>query len=153
MQSLVGTTAPNFTALTSEGEEFNLSDLDGRWKVIFFYAEDGSPTCKRGCLSFKEQYNIFKSLEPPAEIIGISQNTVDEHKEFKEELGLPFVLLSDPERNIAESYGVPVHLGRFPAKSSFVIGPDNKIHFVYDWLFRPRQHVAKILRSLSSVTS
>jgi peroxiredoxin Q/BCP len=120
---------------------------------LFFYAEDGSPTCKRGCLSFKEQYNIFSSLEPPAEIIGISQNTVEEHKEFKEELQLPFILLSDPEREIAESYGVPVHLGKFPSKSSFVIGPDNKIHFVYDWLFRPRQHVAKILRSLSSVTS
>ena len=81
---------------------------------------------KRGCLSFKEQYNIFNSLEPPAEIIGISQNTVDEHKEFKEELALPFILLSDPDRKIAESYGVPVHLGRFPSKSSFVIGPDNK---------------------------
>ncbi|MEL0268536.1 MAG: redoxin domain-containing protein, partial [Euryarchaeota archaeon] len=78
---------------------------------------------------------------------------VEEHKEFKEDLGLPFILLSDPERKIAESYGVPVHLGRFPSKSSFVIGPDNEIHFVYDWLFRPRQHVAKILRSLSSVTS
>ena len=82
MQSLVGTIAPEFSALTSEGDEFNLSDLDGRWKVLFFYAEDGSPTCKRGCLSFKEQYNIFNSLEPPAEIIGISQNTVDEHKEL-----------------------------------------------------------------------
>ena len=44
MQSLVGTTAPDFSALTSEGEEFNLGDLDGRWKVLFFYAEDGSPT-------------------------------------------------------------------------------------------------------------
>ena len=153
MQSLVGTTAPDFSALTSEGDEFNLSDLDGSWKVLFFYAEDGSPTRKRGCLSFKEQYNSFKSHEPPAEIIGISQNTVEEHKEFKEDLGLPFILISDPERKIAESYGVPVHLGKFPSKSSFVIGPDNKIHFVYDWLFRPRQHVAKILRSLSSVTS
>ena len=80
MQSLVGTIAPEFSGLTSEGDEFNLSDLDGRWKVLFFYAKDGSPTCKRGCLSFKEQYNIFNSLEPPAEIIGISQNTVDEHK-------------------------------------------------------------------------
>lgn len=47
MQSLVGTTAPDFSALTSEGDEFNLSDLDGSWKVLFFYAEDGSPTCKR----------------------------------------------------------------------------------------------------------
>ena len=118
-----------------------------------FYAKDGSPACKRGCLSFKDQYDLFRSLEPQVEVIGISQNTVSEHKEFKEELQLPFTLLSDPERNVAESFKVPVHLGAFPAKSSFVIGPDNTIHHVYDWLFRPRQHVANILSALSSVTN
>tara|TARA_Y100000590_G_scaffold61706_1_gene65924 strand:+ start:3040 stop:3492 length:453 start_codon:yes stop_codon:yes gene_type:complete len=150
---MVGSKAPDFTLKTSEGEEFSLSNLDGQWKVLFFYAKDGSPTCKRGCLSFKDQYDLFRSLEPPVEIIGISQNSVSEHREFKEEIQLPFTLLSDPDRTVAESFKVPVHLGAFPAKSSFVIGPDNTIHHVYDWLFRPRQHVANILSALSSVTN
>ena len=153
MSSMVGRKAPDFTLKTSEGQDFSLSQLDGQWKVLFFYAKDGSPACKRGCLSFKDQYDLFRSLEPQVEVIGISQNTVSEHKEFKEELQLPFTLLSDPARNVAESFKVPVHLGAFPAKSSFVIGPDNTIHHVYDWLFRPRQHVANILSALSSVTN
>ena len=153
MSSMVGRKAPDITLKTSEGQDFSLSQLDGQWKVLFFYAKDGSPACKRGCLSFKDQYDLFRSLEPQVEVIGISQNTVSEHKEFKEELQLPFTLLSDPERNVAESFKVPVHLGAFPAKSSFVIGPDNTIHHVYDWLFRPRQHVANILSALSSVTN
>ena len=153
MSSMVGRKAPDFTLKTSEGQDFSLSQLDGQWKVLFFYAKDGSPACKRGCLSFKDQYDLFRSLEPQVEVIGISQNTVSEHKEFKEDLQLPFTLLSDPERNVAESFKVPVHLGAFPAKSSFVIGPDNTIHHVYDWLFRPRQHVANILSALSSVTN
>ena len=153
MASMVGSNAPDFTLKTNEGEEFSLSDLDGQWKVLFFYAKDGSPTCKRGCLSFKDQYDLFRSLEPPVEIIGISQNSVSEHREFKEELQLPFILLSDPDRKVAESFKVPVQLGAFPAKSSFVVGPDNTIHHVYDWLFRPRQHVANILSALSSVTN
>ena len=71
----------------------------------------------------QDQYDLFRSLEPPVEIIGISQNSVSEHREFKEELQLPFTLLSDPDRMVAESFKVPVHLGAFPAKSSFVIGP------------------------------
>ena len=150
MESMVGSKAPDFTLKTSEGVEFSLSELDGQWKVLFFYAKDGSPTCKRGCLSFKDQYDLFRSLEPPVQIVGISQNSVSEHRQFKEELQLPFTLLSDPDRKVAESFKVPVHLGAFPAKSSFVIGPDNTIHHVYDWLFRPRQHVAKILSALSS---
>ena len=153
MSSMVGRKAPDFTLKTSEGQDLSLSQLAGQWKVLFFYAKDGSPACKRGCLSFKDQYDLFRSLEPQVEVIGISQNTVSEHKEFKEELQLPFTLLSDPERNVAESFKVPVHLGAFPAKSSFVIGPDNTIHHVYDWLFRPRQHVANILSALSSVTN
>ena len=53
---------------------------------------------------------------------------------------------------VADMYEVPVYLGQFPAKSSFVIGPDREIHYVYDWLFRPRNHVAKILAAMSDVT-
>ena len=58
--SLIGQEAPDFTLPTSDGGSFKLSDLDGSWKVIFFYARDGSPTCKRGCLSFKEQHDFVQ---------------------------------------------------------------------------------------------
>ena len=144
-----GEKAPNFQLQTSEGKTFELSQLNGEWKIIFFFAKSGSPTCKRGCLSFKEQYELFRSLEPPVEVIGISQDTVEQQKEFKDELDLPFFLLSDSNRSVSETYGVPLHLGMFPSKSSFVIGPDNTIHHVYDWLFRPRKHVAVILSALA----
>ena len=119
---------------------------------MFFYAKDGSPTCKRGCLNFKEQYDLFQSLTPPVEIIGISEDSVEDHRRFKEELDLPFPLLSDPEREVSIAYGVPVFLGKFPGKSSFLVGPDGKIHYCYDWLFRPRRHVAKILNTLSKLS-
>ena len=48
-------------------------------------------------------------------------------------------------------FNVPLHLGQFPSKSSFLVGPDNTIKYVYDWLFRPRRHVAKILADISQV--
>ena len=145
----VGEKAQDFELETSEGDIFRLSDLENEWKIVFFYAKSGSPTCKRGCLNFKEQYDLFRSLTPPVEVIGISQDSVDQHMEFKKELGLPFALLSDPDRKVAEQFGVPVHLGVFPAKSSYVLGPDNTVRHVYDWLFRPRKHVAKIISALS----
>ncbi|RJU87970.1 MAG: peroxiredoxin [Candidatus Poseidoniales archaeon] len=145
----VGEKAQDFELETSEGDVFRLSDLENEWKIVFFYAKSGSPTCKRGCLNFKEQYDLFRSLTPPVEVIGISQDSVNQHMEFKKELGLPFALLSDPDRKVAEQFGVPVHLGVFPAKSSYVLGPDNTVRHVYDWLFRPRKHVAKIISALS----
>jgi peroxiredoxin Q/BCP len=150
---LVGETAPNFTLPSSTGDSVSLADFDGKWKVLFFYAKDGSPTCKRGCLTFKQQYDLFQSLTPPVEIIGISQDSLEDHRRFKSELDLPFPLLSDPDREVAEAYGVPVHLGIFPSKSSFLIGPDRSVHYCYDWLFRPRRHVARILDAFSALSS
>ena len=152
MSSLIGTNAPDFSLDSSEGEKFDSSKMKGHWYVLFFYAKDGSPTCKRGCLSFKEQYHLFRSLEPPVEIVGVSQDTAEDHKQFKEELQRPFTLLSDEGRAVADAFDVPVHLGRLPAKSSFVIDPEGVIRHVYDWQFRPRHHVAKILDALSSIT-
>lgn len=145
----VGEKVENFELKTSDGGTFNLGDMDGQWKIIFFYSKTGSPTCKRGCLNFKEQYDLFRSLEPPVEVVGISQDSVKQHREFKKELGLPFPLLSDPGRKVADQFGVPLHLGVFPSKSSFVLGPDNTVRHVYDWLFRPRKHVAQIISALS----
>ncbi|NCG00465.1 MAG: redoxin domain-containing protein [Euryarchaeota archaeon] len=150
---LLGETAPNFTLPSSTGDSVSLADFDGKWKVLFFYAKDGSPTCKRGCLTFKQQYDLFQSLTPPVEIIGISQDSLEDHRRFKSELDLPFSLLSDPDREVAEAYGVPVHLGIFPSKSSFLIGPDRSVHYCYDWLFRPRRHVARILDAFSALSS
>ena len=149
-RSLIGEVATDFSLEATSGDMVSLSDFDGSWKVVFFYSINGAPTCKRGCLNFKEQYDLFKSVG--CEIIGISQDPKNDHIEFKESLNLPYPVLGDPDRAVAKQFGVPMHLGQFPAKSSFVIGPDRTIHYVYDWLFRPRNHVAKILSALRQVT-
>ncbi len=132
------------------GEIFDSSSLDGAWRVVFFYSRHNSPTCKRGCLTFKEQHDLFASAG--CSIVGIGPGTVEEQAKFREILGdLPFPLLADPDRIVGQKFNVPMHLGQFPAKSSFLIAPDNTVRYVYDWLFRPRRHVAKILADISVV--
>jgi len=151
MNQLIGQKAPNFVLLSDNGTPFDSSELNGKWRVLFFYSQHGSPTCKRGCLTFKEQYELFKSAG--CEIVGIGPGSMEDLLKFKETLGdLPFPLLADEERKVGLAFNVPLHVGKFPSKSSFIIGPDNTIKHVYDWLFRPRKHVANILASLSSVT-
>ena len=132
-QSIIGQEAPDFVLQADDGSMYDSTDLHGTWRVIFFYSRNNSPTCKRGCLPFKEQYEKLK--------------------DFKSTIGdLPFPLLADVDRKVGQSYNIPLHLGKFPTKSSFVIGPDNKVHYVYDWLFRPRRHVANILADISKVS-
>jgi len=148
--NLVGQVAPSFTLAMEGGEIFDSSSLDDTWRVVFFYSRHNSPTCKRGCLTFKEQHDLFSSAG--CSIVGIGPGTVEEQAKFREVLGdLPFPLLADPDRIVGQKFNVPMHLGQFPAKSSFLIGPDNTVRYVYDWLFRPRRHVAKILADISVV--
>ena len=149
--SIIGQTAPDFILQADDSSMFDSKSLHGNWRVIFFYSSHNSPTCKRGCLTFKEQYELFKSSG--FKVVGIGPGSYEKLKEFKESIGeLPFPLLTDVERSVGASYGISKHLGQFPAKSSFVIDPENKVRFVYDWLFRPRKHVAKIMSEISNIS-
>ncbi|MBL6732921.1 MAG: peroxiredoxin [Candidatus Poseidonia sp.] len=149
--NLVGQKAPDFMLQDDQGAVFDSKTLHGTWRIIFFYSRHGSPTCKRGCLTFKEQHDLFASAG--CSIVGIGPGSAEGLASFKATLGdLPFPLLADPERVVGQQFNVPMHVGQFPAKSSFLIGPDNTIRYVYDWLFRPRRHVARILSDISSVT-
>ena len=149
--SIIGQNAPDFVLQADDGKMFDSRSLHGEWRIIFFYSKHNSPTCKRGCLTFKEQYELFKSSG--CSIVGIGPGAFEKLKEFQSSIGdLPFPLLADVERAVGNSYNIPLHLGQFPTKSSFVIGPDNKVHYVYDWLFRPRKHVAKIMSEISNIS-
>ena len=148
--NLVGQQVPAFQLDTDTGEVFDSTSLNGTWRVLFFYSRHNSPACKRGCLTFKQQHDLFESAG--CSIVGIGPGTIEEQASFKKALGdLPFPLLADPGREVGEKFNVPMHLGQFPAKSSFLVSPDNTIRYVYDWLFRPRRHVAKILAEISTV--
>ena len=148
--NIVGQEAPRFVLENEHGETFDSSALDGSWRSVFFYSRNNSPTCKRGCLTFKEQHDLFSSVG--CSIVGIGPGTREELAGFKASIGdLPFPLLADPERVVGKMFNVPLHLGQFPSKSSFLVGPDNTIRYVYDWLFRPRRHVARILADISEV--
>jgi peroxiredoxin Q/BCP len=149
--NLVGQTAPAFKLEDEKGNVFDSTSLNGTWRIIFFYSRHNSPTCKRGCLTFKEQHDLFASAG--CSIVGVGPGSIEGLASFKAELGdLPFPLLADPERAVGKMFNVPMHIGQFPSKSSFLIGPDNTIRYVYDWLFRPRRHVATILADISQVT-
>ena len=148
--NLVGQKVPEFKLEDDQGQVFDSGVLNGSWRIVFFYSRHNAPTCKRGCRTFKEQHDLFASAG--CSIVGIGPGSPEGLASFKASLGdLPFPLLADPERAVGKMFNVPLHVGQFPAKSSFLIGPDNTIRYVYDWLFRPRRHVARILADISQV--
>ena len=99
-----GMKAPQFTLMDANGNTVSLSDFLGKKVVLYFYPKDNTPGCTRQACAFAGAYDAFR--ERGVEVIGISRDSVASHAKFAEKYGLPFILLSDPERVAIEAYGV-----------------------------------------------
>jgi len=100
----VGTKAPQFTLLDKDGNAVGLSDYLGKKVVLYFYPKDNTPGCTRQACAFGGAYGKFSEYN--AVVIGISKDSAASHKNFADKYNLPFILLSDPERKVIETYDV-----------------------------------------------
>ena len=100
----IGTKAPEFSLPDQNGEMKSLSDYKGQKVILYFYPKDMTSGCTKQACTFGELYPQFR--EKGAVVIGVSKDSVASHKKFEEKYGLPFTLLSDPEKEIIQAYGV-----------------------------------------------
>ena len=82
----------------------SLSDFIGRRIVLYFYPKDNTPGCTRQACAFAGAYGEFRKRG--VEVIGISRDSIASHVKFAEKYNLPFLLLSDPELEAIQAYGV-----------------------------------------------
>ena len=126
-----GETAPDFTLRSDAGEDVTLSSLRGRPVVLYFYPKDDTPGCSKQACSFRDAYGEFEKRA--ATILGVSPDSESSHARFKEKYSLPFTLLSDPEHEVAERYGVWVEKNTYGKKSmgvkrsTFVIDAEGNV--------------------------
>lgn len=100
----IGTQAPDFTLQDQNGEARSLSDFRGQKVILYFYPKDMTPGCTKQACGFGSLYPQF--LEKGAVVIGVNKDSVETHKKFTEKYALPFILLSDPEKKVLETYDV-----------------------------------------------
>ncbi len=100
----VGTKAPDFTLSDKDGNAVSLSDFRGKKVILYFYPKDNTPGCSRQAQGFAA---LNAELEGKnAVVIGISKDSAASHKKFAQKYELPFLLLSDPELQAIQAYGV-----------------------------------------------
>jgi thioredoxin-dependent peroxiredoxin len=102
-----GERAPDF-ALDGVNEEgvvnVRLSRLRGRPVVLYFYPKDETPGCIRQACGIRDEWASFRAAG--AVVLGVSTDDLDSHRRFIDHHSLPFTLLSDPDHEVAEAYGV-----------------------------------------------
>ena len=96
--------APDFTLPNQNGEMVSLSDFLGKKVILYFYPKDNTPGCTRQACAFAA---ANAELEEAGDVvIGISKDSVASRQKFVQKQNLPFILLSDPELQAIEAYGV-----------------------------------------------
>ena len=100
----VGTKAPDFTLPDQDGNLVALKSFRGQKVVLYFYPKDMTSGCTKQACAFGELYPQFR--EKGAVVLGVSKDSVVSHKKFEEKYGLPFTLLSDPEKEVIQAYDV-----------------------------------------------
>jgi peroxiredoxin Q/BCP len=143
-----GDAAPDFSLQDADGSTVSLADLAGSTTVLYFYPKDDTTGCTAEACEFRDLAPDYDAAG--ARVIGVSPDPVASHAKFRDKYGLSFTLLSDPDHELAEAYGVWVektmygrtHMG--VERSTFVIGPDGRLtHALYK--VRPKGHAASIL--------
>ena len=99
-----GMKAPDFSLPDKDGNAVRLSDFQGKKVVLYFYPKDNTPGCTRQACAFAASYEQFKTQD--IVVIGISKDSAASHLKFAQKYDLPFILLSDPELQAIQAYGV-----------------------------------------------
>ena len=147
----IGDTAPDFRLPTGDGSFVALSDFLGeRNLVVYFYPKDFTSGCTAEACSFRDSYEAFK--EVGAEVIGISSDSQDSHRDFAQRHHLPFMLLSDADGSVRKAYQVKKTLGLFAGRVSFVIDKKGVIRHIFSSQTRATAHVGEALNVLKHLS-
>ncbi|QDS97652.1 peroxiredoxin [Adhaeretor mobilis] len=171
----VGDKAPKFSGQTDRGKNWKSEEHIGKKiLVVYFYPADMTSGCTKQACSYRDAVKALGEDESalprralPIEVIGVSGDSVENHKHFRQEHKLNFTLLADPKGEIAKVFGVktgkggkvnwqldghPIELVRGVTTSrwTFVIGPNGKIVYKNDKV-DPRKDAGLVMKAIESL--
>ncbi len=145
-----GEPIPAITLRDQDGKPFSLHDMKGKPMVIYFYPKDNTKVCTAQACGFRDQYEDFH--EVGAEVIGISGDSVESHRKVANNRKLPFILLSDPQKEALKAFKVPSMLfGLIPGRVTFVIDRQGKVAHTFRADFSAEKHVQEALKIIKQL--
>jgi thioredoxin-dependent peroxiredoxin len=99
-----GSKAPAFKGKDQNGKTVSLADYKGQKIVLYFYPEDGTPTCTVQACNLRDNFGLLKNNG--FTVLGVSPDDEKKHKKFEDKYDLPFTLIADPSHAIIDKYGV-----------------------------------------------
>lgn len=147
-----GDDVPQFELQDNRGGTIRASDLAGRKHVIYFYPRDFTPGCTTEADEFSRSYQAFQ--DAGIAVIGVSPDTVDSHAKFCAKMDIPYPLLADTDKSLAEAFGVwglKKFMGREYMgvnRSTFLVDESGKVFKVFARV-KPKGHAQQVLESFA----
>ena len=149
-----GEFAPDFSFKTASGKSMKLSDYRGeRCIILYFYPKDFTPGCTTEAKEFSTDNEKFESKG--ITILGVSPDETESHLKFKEQMNIPYELISDADHRISSlygSYGPKNYMGKEylgVSRSTFLIGKDGKIIKAFHRV-KPLGHSEQVMKEFGN---
>ena len=133
-------------------KEYSLNDFKGQKVILYFYPKDNTSGCTQEACDFRDNINRLTSF---ATVIGVSPDNIKSHLKFKEKQSLNFILLSDSEHKLAETFNVWVEKSMYGRKymgierSTFVL--DENLNIIKEWRkVKVKGHVDEVIDYLNA---
>jgi peroxiredoxin Q/BCP len=144
-----GMNAPDFEASDASGAALRLSQVKGRFAVVYFYPKDETPGCTKEACAFRDSFERFQAAG--VAIFAVSRDSTASHRNFREHHHLPFAMAADESGSVQQSYGVPSRFG-LASRVTFLVGRDGKVARVYPEV-NPALHADEVLAAVKQLSS
>lgn len=142
-----GATAPDFSARDQQNGLRTLREFRGRAVVLYFYPRDETPGCTREACAFRDAWDRLSAAG--AQVVGVSQDTVESHRAFAASHRLPFPLLADTDGSVCARYGVSSTLG-MAARVTYLVDAQGVVRRVFPAV-DPAVHVDEVIAAVRAL--
>jgi thioredoxin-dependent peroxiredoxin len=137
-----GQQLPDVEFVTEGGERLSAGDLEGEKTVLYFYPKDDTPGCTKEACAFRDRMPDYERAD--IQVFGVSLDSPESHRRFREKYNLNFPLLTDEGGRAADALGVLRDNGKSANRVTFLLDPDGRIARVYPEV-SPETHADEIL--------
>lgn len=151
---MAGDPAPPFSIMSDNSDLVTSTKLKGKPFVLYFYPKDDTSGCTKEAIAFSENKRKFDALG--IEILGVSKDSPESHEKFRKKHKLKIVLGSDPEKSLADSYGVWVKKSLYGRtymgmdRATFLVDANGVIRHIWRKVKVPG-HVEAVLAAAKSL--
>jgi peroxiredoxin Q/BCP len=139
---------PDVEFVTEEGERLPARDLGGQKTVLYFYPKDDTPGCTKEACAFRDRMADYE--QAGIRVYGVSLDSPESHRRFREKYNLNFPLLTDEDGRAAEALGVLRENRERANRVTFLLDPEGRISRVYPEV-SPETHADEILEDAASL--